>query len=371
MYWIIVAIVIVLGGLMPQNGYNKKYYVILIACLHTFLCGFRYKFLTGDLMKYEWNYRDYLNYDWLSEKIVQEGRNTGFQMFMKLISMITNGDFQIFLIVIAIIIEIAVAVMIYLYSPRPWLSYLVWNCIGFYIFGFSAIKQALAMAFIMCAMICVLEEKPIRFLFWTLLAGFIHMPAFAFLPAYWLAKRKISIGMILSYVVVAGGIFVFKNQIVVFVSNLYYEEETIELFQNSSSGLGGRFFMMGLLLFCGIALKGFREKNFECVFNMVVVATIFQMFSGFDNVFTRFADYYFQFSILYIPMLFYDVWDDEKINEYYMPAIVLFNEKSIKLLIVLLVVILIWYYDYTCLGVTISNSVDNYLNFRFMWDVAN
>ena len=74
---------------------------------------------------------------------------------MKLIAMLTNSNYQIFLLIVAIIIETAVAILIYKYSPRPWLSYLVWNCVGFYIFGFSAVKQSLSMAFVVFAMICI------------------------------------------------------------------------------------------------------------------------------------------------------------------------------------------------------------------------
>lgn len=369
-YYYIIAAVVLLGIFMPQEGRNRKNYIIIMAVLHTFVCGFRYQFLTGDLQKYQWNYKDYLNYGWFSDEIIQEGRNTGFQMFMKLISTFTNGNFQIFLLIVAIIIESAVAVLIYRYSPKPWLSYLVWNCLGFYIFGFSAIKQALAMALIMYAMVGILENDPKRFLIYTLLAGFVHMPALAFLPAYWLSKRKINVITILSYIGVAGVIYVFRNSIVSFISELYYEEETIDLFQNTSDGLGGRFFLIVLILVCGIVLKGFREKNFESIFNMIVVAAIFQMFSGFDNVFTRFADYYFQFSILYIPMLFYEAKGNVPYNRTYMQPLLLFEERSIQLLIMALTVILVWYYYTTCLGVPIANPVDDYLNFRFMWDVA-
>lgn len=48
-YYIILAAVIVFGILMPQSGKKKKNYIILMAALHAFVSGFRYKLLTGDL----------------------------------------------------------------------------------------------------------------------------------------------------------------------------------------------------------------------------------------------------------------------------------------------------------------------------------
>ena len=124
-----------------------------------------------------------------------------------------------------------------------------------------------------------------------------------------------------------------------------------------------------LILICGALLNGFREKEFESLFHVIVVSAIFQMFSVYNNVFTRFADYYFQFSILFIPLIFYPGIHQDRLNKTFMSEKLRFNNRSITFLIMVLTVILFWYYQYTCLGVPIANSVDDYLNYRFMWDV--
>lgn len=368
-YWIIVAAVIILGMIMPQQGERRKYYIVIMAIIHSFVCGFRYQYLTGDLQTYHNTYVTLTNYGWFSDEIIQDGRNTGFQMFMKLIATLTNSNYQLFLLIVAVIIEVVVALLIYKYSPRPWLSYMVWNCLGFYIFGFSAVKQSLSMAFIVLAMICILESRMKLFVVFVAMAGFIHAPAFAFLPAYFLAKRRVNMWMIGLYIAATGLIFVFRDQIVIFVSEYYYEEATMELLQFGTEGLGGRFFVIVLILICGVLLKGFREKEFESLFHIIVVSAIFQMFSVYNNVFTRFADYYFQFAILFIPLIFYSGPHQERTNRLYMRAKLLFNERSVVFLTIMLTIVLLCYYQYTCLGTTIANPVDDYLNFRFMWDV--
>ena len=175
--------------------------------------------------------------------------------------------------------------------------------------------------------------------------------------------------MIGMYIAAAAIIFMFRDQIVVFVSEYYYEEETMELLQFGTEGLGGRFFMIILVLICGALLKGFKEKEFESLFHIIVVSAIFQMFSAYNNVFTRFADYYFQFSILFIPLIFYPGPHQNRVNKSYMRAKLVFNDRSMVFLTIMLTFILLCYYQYTCLGMTIANPVDDYLNFRFMWDV--
>lgn len=370
-YYYLVIAVLVFGMLMPQKGKKRIYYIILMALIHAFVCGFRYMYLTGDLRKYAASYNQMEGMAWTSESVLRGGKNVGFGLLLKLLSTITHGDFQILLIVIAVITELALAMLVYRYSPRPWMSYLVWDCLSFYIFGFSAIKQALAMSVLMWAVTGILERKPKKFLLFAVIAGLIHMPAFAFLPAYWIAKRRVTGDTILFAVAAAVAIFFLRTQIVAIISPLYYEEETFVL---GESGLGMRFFFIIGLLAVGILIKGFEERDFSALFHLIVISAILQMFSGFDNVFTRMADYYFQFSVLYIPLLFLSSPGDTRMmqNGPYGARAVFRTDPKIKAYAVFFTVALLMLYYYkTQLSATILYDVDNYLNYRFMWTVVN
>lgn len=360
-YYAMVAAVLVFAVLLPQQGRQKKIYITLMAILHTFVCGWRYMYLTGDLRKYAWGYYTITEPGWFSEDVFHGGRNFGFFWLQKLFSTLTDGDFQIFLIFIAIVIEVALAVIVFRYAPSPWLSYLLWNCFGFYVFGFSAIKQALAMGLVMLAFIGVMEEKPKKFLFWTSLAGCVHTPALIFLPAYWISKSRLSVKRLFFYAAAAAAVFLFRNPIVQFVSEFYYEEADFMV----NDRLGGRFMMIAALLVAGVILRGFSGKYFSKLFNLMVVAAFLQMFSGFDNVFTRLTDYYFQFVVFYLPMMFYPEKDVEIAKSHR-----LFLSRPQHIAAILCVVLLAGYYYYaTNLNTTVSYDVDNYLNYRFCWEV--
>lgn len=364
-YYYMVAAVLGFGVLLPQHGRQKRIYIALMAILHAFVCGWRYMFLTGDLRKYAGFYlRIYPISDWFSEQVFHGGRNFGFAWLSKLLSLISNGNFQILLIVIAVVTEIAVAVIIYRYSPTPWLSYLLWDCFGFYIFGFSAIKQALAMGLLMFAFTGIMEERPRKFSLWTVLAGCIHTPAFVFLPAYWFAKSKLSLHKLLIYIVSAGLVLLFRTQVVTFASKFYYEDSSYV----ASDRLGGRFMMIAALLIAGVMLRGFSGKNFSKLFNLMVIAAILQMFSGFDNVFTRLADYYFQFLILYLPMMLYPECDEKLSNGYQIRHLALTHQQRIVAIFCVVLLAGLYYYT-TNLNITITNAIDDYLNYRFSWEV--
>lgn len=363
-YYLIVAAVLLLGILLPQDGKQKKTYITLMAVLHTFVCGFRYMYLTGDLRKYAWGYYTIVDYGWFSEEVFNGGRNFGFFWLQKFFSLISGGDFQVFLIFIAIVTEVAVAMIIYKYSPDPCLSYLLWNCFGFYTFGFSAIKQALAMGILMFAFTGIMDEKPKRFLLLTLLAGCIHAPALIFLPAYWIAKSRISIQKLVIYAIGAVAVFVFRNPIVEFISDFYYEETDFA----DNEHVGGRFLMIVALLLIGAVLRGFSGKNFSKLFNLMLVAAVLQMFSGFDNVFTRLTDYYFQFLILYLPMMLYPEKDELLEGGPQIRCLRLTSEQRVVALLCVVILAMLFYYV-TILSVNIEYSVDDYLNYRFCWEV--
>jgi F0F1-type ATP synthase membrane subunit c/vacuolar-type H+-ATPase subunit K len=361
-YYLLLAAILALGFLMPQGKKDRKQYIVIMAVLHSLLSGLRHQYLTGDMQSYCYKYWRTLNEGWFSDELFQGGRNFGFNWLLKFFSTLSNGEFQVFLVISAIFIEVVVAYLIYKYSPLPWLSFLVWNCMGFYCFGFSAIKQSIAMGLIMIAFVGIMEEKPKQFALFTILAGFVHTPALIFLPAYFLSKQKFNLRTLILYLCGAAAVFINRNQIVNLMQDVYYEDGII----GDDAGLGGRFFLIVLFIVAGFALKGFNGKYFSKVANLIVAAAVLQMFSGFDNVFTRLTDYYLQLLIIFIPLSFADYKDNklEGIGE----GISLDIPSKLKFIITMfLVVFLIWFYNRCYINVDII-PVDDYTNYRFFWE---
>lgn len=364
-YILMVAAVLVFGAIMPQKGPKRIRYIILMTVLHTCLCGFRWQFLTGDLHKYYWNYFNCGSYDWFSAELWAEGRNFGFFYFNKIIYTIFGDNQQALLFCIALIIHVALAVVVYKYSPAPWFSYLVWNCMSFYLFGFSAIKQALAMAFVMLSFVGIAEKRVGFYLLMMAIAGSVHMPALVFLPAYWLAGMKVKPKVILLYVLLGVALYVFRNQFVAFIRTFYYEDDEVLM---HSGEIGSRMIMiLGFTLF-GPFFRGFRDPVVSDLFHIMAVASMLQMLSGFDNIFTRMTDYYFQMSVLYLPLTFLPreriPWERDGLR-----PIFPFNKRSMVLITTVIVVFVLWFYWTYNINITISYEVDNYLNYRSMWDV--
>ena len=363
-YLIIVAAVLILGAVMPQEGRRRIWYIALMTAVHAFVCAFRYQHLTGDLMKYHATFDMLSEVSWFSGEVYNKGRNFGFYFLQKLVADLTGDDFQMLLIFIAVVTHLILGYMIYRYSTAPWLSFLVWNCMALYVFGFSAIKQALAMSVVMLSFIGIVKRILGVYLVWMAIAGMIHAPSLIFLPAYWMVKMKVNGKTLLLYVALGVLLYVFKEQFVQFISSFYYDEDEVFVF---SGEIGNRFIMLlGFTMF-GVMFRGFAKREYEKLFHLMMVATILQMLAGFDNIFTRMSDYYFQFSVLYIPMTFAE--EKKTGRRLAMKPWLPFNERSMKMFTALIVVFMIWFYYTYTININMGVQVDDYTNFRFMWDV--
>ena len=357
-YWAVLAITGVLAIIFKDD---KKKFVISAAIVHIFVCGFRYDAMHGDLMAYKKGFDSYAQANWLSETIIGDGRNTLFYGLNKLIANLTNNNFQALLFAIAAISIISISIVIYKYSEMPFVSYLMWSCFGFYMFGFYSIKQSLAMSILMFAGMAIFEKKHILFYILVIIAGLIHMPAFVFLPAYELCVAKKLRTIIYFYVALVAIIVLFRNQIVGTMADLYYEGDKFSAI--TSFGIGGKSLMLIALVFVGIFLCNIKNDYFRYTLILIATASLIQMFSVYDNVFTRLADYYFQFIILYAPFILnqsHESNDDVPIMH--------FNERSRQLITILFCLMaMVFYYRVNFLHAS-DVAVDNLVaNFKFFW----
>lgn len=357
-YWEVLIITAFLAVLFHNQ---RKAFVITTAAVHVFVCGFRYKFMHGDLLKYYSEFSAATDYAWNSEEIIRDGRNTLFYVLNKFVADTTNGNFQVLLFIIALISIIALSIVIYHYSPMPFVSYLLWSCMGFYIFSFFSIKQTLSMAIIMIAAIQIFKGNRILFYILVLIAGMIHMPAFVFLPAYELCNFKHTQSLFGVYAFAFVVIFLEKNKLVTMMADLYYEADKYA--EVSVWSIGGKTIMMIAILIAGYLLCGISEEHARKNYVLLIAATLLQVFSVYDNVFTRLADYYFQFIILYAPLMLKQVHKPP-----YYPSLY-FNERSQKILTAgFCLLAILFYYRVNLSNQGGPESVDNLVrNFAFMW----
>ena len=176
----------------------------------------------------------------------------------------------------------------------------------FFTFTMSGLKQTLAMSLIILSFDGIYEHKVLRFVFLVFVASIFHFPALVFLPAYWIANMRLG----RTYLIFLAALFIvtylFRDQLVEWMTDTY---ET-EIINNSGMRfLANKVVVMLIIIVAAIVIRPpHPDDGLYCSLLMLIgVAAVIQTFASYNNTFERLADYYFQFSVAFIPMIFEQV----------------------------------------------------------------
>lgn len=293
-------------------------YIIVVMLLMFFIMSFRDGETIGNDSRtsYRWEFLSMAETDWgelrgisdwwssMTENASGDGHEHNFALpwLMKLVYEVSDGDYQWFLAVIAAIVLIALGVTIQRYSPSPVQSVLYYLGLLYFTFHMSATKQTVAMSILLFSFSSIIEKRPIRFVALVFLASFFHFPALVFLPAYWIANMKMGRNYLLLVVGVFALTYVFRDRLVTIMNDAYSTE---------LGSSGGRFFANKVIIMLAIVLTALvvrppepHDRVYCALLQLIVIAAVIQTFSGYNNTFERLADYYFQFAVIFIPMVF-------------------------------------------------------------------
>ena len=233
--------------------------------------------------------------------------NPGLTLVMKVIHLF-NGDYQWVIVISSTMVCFSFYRLLVKYSVNGFISVMWFMGMLFYTNLFTILKQAWAMAFLCFAFEAIIEKKPFRFLFFVGLAVVFHFPALVFLPAFWIAKLRINrtfpILMFSLFVIV----FIFRDHLLMLMDSAYTKGESV--YSSGARFIGTKVIFMIIMLAYGFYqyfnnkdIVGLEANAFSALLYFMGFATIIQTFCYYSNNFERLADYYFQFSILYVPLI--------------------------------------------------------------------
>lgn len=305
-YALLVALVIVTALLMRGYRQGNKAYVI-VACLLLFaIFGLRDTLVIGvdPTSSYLHLFERMPTYSWTDVMTLNGYFNVGYYLLNKLVYEL-SGDYQLMITMIAAFVTLCFGRLIYRYSPNPLQSILYHFGLLFFTFHFSALKQSIAMAFLMLAFDFIVERKAGRFVLLVLIAALFHAPSLIFLPAYWISKINAGRRYLL---ILAGTLlvtYILRTQIVNLMLTWYGSEDVVA----SSEGiqfLRTKTVIMIVIVVAALILRvpSPDDRVYNILMEFMGIAIVLQTFCGYNNIFERLADYYFQFSVLFIPLAF-------------------------------------------------------------------
>lgn len=302
------AIVLLLSLLMRGNQKGNKKFIILAVLIMFCIMGFRDADTIGNDSRtsYKWEYNGLAEKEWSDlQGCIVFDENPGLPHLMKAFQETTGADYQTFLAFESAIIMIAFAHLISKYSISPIQSICYYWGLLFYIFMFSAMKQAIAMSILIFAFDAIIDKKPIKFILFVALATLFHFPALIFLPAYWIAQIKMDRTFIVLLIILLGATYIFRDQMINLMMNAYGEEESAISLEGVKF-MGNKVVIMVVIIVAALVLRPMSNKDYlySTLIKFVGIATVFQTFCYYNNIFERLADYYFQFSVIFLPLVF-------------------------------------------------------------------
>lgn len=258
----------------------------------------------GDMIIYENTYNSYSNMDWQRFLItVVDTKNPLYHIKAYLFSAL-GLSFYGWHAVIGFIYSFALFSLIRKYSSNIYISIIVSIALGSLGFALSALRQVLALSFIILSFRFIEERKFIKFTLLVLFASLFHITAIVFLIAYFLYRIKLSIKniLILSGIMIA--IIPFTRTIVerilplLDVNELYYEY----LESDTLLSISGVIISAFILIFCVICiLLGKQDAKRQGLCNFAVVSLFFRILSTFfvAEMF-RFSLYFSVFDVILI-----------------------------------------------------------------------
>ena len=363
--WILYIIILLVCMINSTGGQRqKKDCITFVTILLTLFSGLR-SWWYGDLIKY---YTRYITESSVSlRELLQENglRNFGLSIIYKFaFSIFGEYGYDVLIFCIALFSAYTLGKVIEAYSPSTYWSYLMYLSMGFYMFTFSGLKQTIAMGFCCLAMIALLQDNIKKFLVMVVLGALFHTPALAFLIAYPFSRKKFDewyVGFITAMLVV---MYLYRNQLVYFLEDAYYSESAADaVLANTASGVGGRFIAMLLIMVLAMMLRPLTEKDktYLKVFNIMVLAASVQMMSAFNNTYTRLADYYYQFVVLFVPMFMTPI-NSRKEAAYRRVSAIIQNKDTRLILVVGITIFSVWFFS------TQIAAVENYGSLVFFWE---
>ena len=267
--------------------------------------------------------------------------NIGFYIYNHLFYRITNGNYQIFISFTALITLVPVIRLILKSVGYSNYSLFVYVCFGYYAFQFSGLKQALATAMLTFAYMSIVKKRRTSFIFWVLIGSLFHIPCLIFLPAYFIAHKKPDALFAITSVIIVAIIFVMRGQIV----NRFQDDYRSVVDLNGSIAAGGKVLLIALIVGFGFLFclpRDFSTNEIVILWRFMIVSAILQTFANFGNVFERLADYYFFFTIIYIPRLItVQMYDTEESN---IEARIILDKNNQYLVVMLITLALLGYY---------------------------
>lgn len=288
---------------------KKKAICIVGSTIWILLSGLRHISIGNDTLNYRDMFGRVENRSWayllgqVKEKFIngEDILDPGFFVFNKIMSVFTR-NYQIYLILFAILFFTIFGFFVYKFSANPYISYVLFSCLFYSFYALTGLRQTLATAIVVfLGVLCIKKRNLILFLILMAIGMTIHFSSLCFLPFYFLSKIKINFKTLTFYWIAIVAAFVGRYNLLSIMQSIAGYEEYVD-YEGARAGI----FM--LLLLCVAAFvtvfhKKILENNSNASINInaIMMSCIFVPLSLINQSLMRIVYYYALFLMFMIP----------------------------------------------------------------------
>lgn len=312
-------IYIICFGLIPVYGLlikNRKILVTIIGIQLFLLLGLRDITVGYDLTVYSsaFNYIKEFSFHELINKlniistadlIYPFNLESGYVFINWLISFL-NFDFHTFLIILAAFNMISITYFIYKYSTVPWMSFLLFSCLGIYNSMFGLLRQSLTMCILIWSIQYIIEQKFAKFLIIVFMAFLVHRSAIVFIPIYFLHNYKVNKHLLINlgilYVIFIPASKYILNFFVTPVLK-FFGKTSYSTFDLTYNNMIVLLFLILLIIILFVNMKKLNENIDNLSLWGLLLAFPIEIFGMYNEVMARILPFFLIFICLLLPKI--------------------------------------------------------------------
>lgn len=257
------------------------------------------------------------------EIVFTESEDPGFYLFQRLIQYVIT-DYQVYLVLIAMIFMIPLGYFIYKYSSEPLISFLLFSVLFYEFFAVTGLRQTVATALVVLVGYHFVRARKLGwFLLLVCIAMTIHKSSLIFVPFYFLANKQLTKAYLMTMFGVIVGLFVFRNSFF----DLLVQVSGYETY-SAMEGAGAVNFSLMLLSVLFVALwrkDQILANNPSAIhfFNALLLAACLLPLTFLNPSMMRLVQYFSLFLLLMIPEIVGTFERRERLVVYYSAVMLL------------------------------------------------
>lgn len=224
----------------------------------------------------------------------------GFVVYTKIVKSILDNT-QFYIILSSIISIVPISVLIYRYAKNIPFAFIIFSSFILYHFGFSGIRQAMAIGITAIAFEFIIEKKLVGFVITVIIASSLHVSSILFLIAYPLYHhlRLYPTRMILVGVLFIFFLFFLKNIVIGLTEIIFGGEKYMNKAMEDAIPSYNLMILLAAILFFSFLSNS--EKIIP-LRSMLLMCIIFQSLGLISSSASRMAYYFMPYIAIAIPM---------------------------------------------------------------------